>query len=44
MDLVQRTRRDWLHWAGILVFVNVVAVSPALNFLSVGYFLNTNAP
>jgi hypothetical protein len=40
MDLVQRTRRDWLHWAGMAVFVNAAVVNPVLTYVYVRYFLS----
>lgn len=38
IDLVQRKQRDWLHWAGILVMVNLVVVNSVLNWVYARFF------
>ena len=38
IDLVKKSRRDWLHWIGVVVVVVDLALVPLLQFVSV-YFM-----
>ena len=38
IDLVKKSRRDWLHWIGVVVVVVDLALIPLLQFVSV-YFM-----